>query len=69
MHFSLAPLSCSGTGTEQTGALPEHKKGRGRMKLMCFAKCVLVTGSERMLGFGPGWVSADDKVIIMIVGV
>lgn len=69
MHFSLAVLGSSGASSNQTGALPEHIKGRGRLKVMCFARYVLVTGSEGMLGFGPGLVNADHKVIIVIVRV
>lgn len=65
MHFSLAALSSSGASSEQTGALPEHIRGRGRLKVKSFARYVSVTGSERMLGFGPSLVNADDKVIIV----
>lgn len=36
---------------------------------MWFARRVLVTGRERMFGFGSGLLSADDKIITMIVGV
>lgn len=36
---------------------------------MRFAKCALVKVSKRILGCRQGWVLADDKVIIITVGI